>query len=268
MARGFYSVVQYCPDRFRAESVNVGLVLLRPQPHAVRIRMATQFDRAKKLFKLDKANQTALSMAIEGMKFRLEQMTPALKESVDLAAFASSRANDLRLTDPRLLAIEDIDEEIDRLFLTLVETPATAAQTRKLKTDTLPPRLRDVFSRLQLERRVWKPGTITVPIYNRSMDIPWAYRNGVVNLIKPHRFSIGHSAESQAERFAIHGHLIQKHPVGGDQQRLIVVSTEENPRQAAEIDQHVEPLLKEYDVRLIRPPAIDDFACEVEQAAH
>ena len=34
MARGFYSVVQYCPDPFRAEAVNVGLVLLCAEPHA------------------------------------------------------------------------------------------------------------------------------------------------------------------------------------------------------------------------------------------
>ena len=34
MARAFYSVVQYVPDRFRAEAVNIGLVLLRLEPHA------------------------------------------------------------------------------------------------------------------------------------------------------------------------------------------------------------------------------------------
>ena len=46
MARAFYSVVQYCPDRFRAETVNVGLVLLRPEPHALRVRMTANHDCA------------------------------------------------------------------------------------------------------------------------------------------------------------------------------------------------------------------------------
>ncbi|MGH7140686.1 MAG: DUF3037 domain-containing protein [Pirellulales bacterium] len=41
MARGFYSVVQYCPDRFRAETVNVGLVLLCVDPHALRVKMTS-----------------------------------------------------------------------------------------------------------------------------------------------------------------------------------------------------------------------------------
>ena len=48
MAKGFYSVVQYCPDRFRAEAVNVGLVLLCLDPHAVRVRMTGNHERVRK----------------------------------------------------------------------------------------------------------------------------------------------------------------------------------------------------------------------------
>ena len=54
MAIGFYSVVQYCPDRFRAEAVNVGLVLLCVDPHAVRVKMTSNHDRVRKLFAISK----------------------------------------------------------------------------------------------------------------------------------------------------------------------------------------------------------------------
>ena len=54
MARGFYSVVQYCPDRFCAQAVNVGLVLLCVDPHAVRVKMTGNHDRVRKLFAISK----------------------------------------------------------------------------------------------------------------------------------------------------------------------------------------------------------------------
>ncbi len=54
MASGFCSVVQYCPDRFRAQAVNVGLVLLCVDPHAVRVKMTGNHDRVRKLFAISK----------------------------------------------------------------------------------------------------------------------------------------------------------------------------------------------------------------------
>ena len=268
MTRGFYSVVQYCPDRFRAEAVNVGLVLLSIEPHAVRVKMAASFDRAKRLFAIGKADLKTLKVSLDGMKARIESLASELKTADDLSAFAASRANDLRLTDPRLAKLNNIDEDFDRLFSGLVEVRSTAALAYESPAEVLPPRLSEVFFRLQQEHKIWKPGTITVPIYKRKLDIPYAYKNGVVNLIKPHVFPSSRRAETQAAEFAINGDLIQKHPINGEQQRLIIVSTQETAEQADEINQHVEPLFKEYGVRLIRPQTVDAFAREVEQSAH
>jgi hypothetical protein len=100
------------------------------------------------------------------------------------------------------------------------------------------------------------------------MEIPYAYKNGVVNLVKPHVFPATKHAETQAATLAINGDLIRKHPVDGEKQQLIVVSTQETSAQAKEIDDHVEPLFNEYGVRLIRPQNVDAFATEVEQSAH
>ena len=54
MSRGFYSVVQYCPDPSRAEAVNVGLVLLCVDPHALRVKMTGNHERVRKLFAISK----------------------------------------------------------------------------------------------------------------------------------------------------------------------------------------------------------------------
>jgi hypothetical protein len=268
MARGFYSVVQYCPDRFRAEAVNVGLVLLCLEPHGVRVRMTSHHDRVRRLFAVTSAELKNLKLATHGLTSRIEKSTDELQTADDLAAFAASRANDLRLTEPRLAKLETIDEDFERLFSELVEQYSTAALANNSPAEVLPPELGKVFYQLQQAHKIWRPGVITVPIYKRKLEIPYAYRNGVVNLIKPHVFPATRHAETQAATLAVNGDLIRKHPVGGEKQQLIVISTQETTEQAKEISDHVAPLFTEYGVRLIRPQDADAFAIEVERSAH
>ena len=134
--------------------------------------------------------------------------------------------------------------------------------------EVLPPKLGEVFYRLSSSKKIWSPGKITVPVYKRRLEIPYAYRNGVVNLVKPHVFPANKHAENQAASLAVNGDLIQRHPIDGENRCLIVVSTQETSGQRREISEHVEPLFKEYGVRLIRPHDADAFAVEVEQSAH
>src|SRR6185437_3577888 len=227
MARGFYSVVQYCPDRSRAEAVNVGLVLLCIEPHALRVRMTGNHDRVRRLFAMTRHELKNLQFSTSGLRTRIEHDPQDLRTSEDLSAFAASRANDLRLTEPRLAKLDNFDNDFDRLFSELVEDHPTAALAEQSPAEVLPPKLGEVFYRLQQERKIWKPGTITVPVYKRKLDIPYAYKNGAVNLVKPHVFSATRRAETQAATLAVNGDLIQKHPVDGEKQQLIVVSTQE-----------------------------------------
>ena len=268
MARGFYSVVQYCPDRFRAEAVNVGLVLLCVDPHALRVKMTGNHDRVRKLFAISKQDLENLKFSTDGLTSRIENSADELRTSEDLAAFAASRANDLRLTEPRLAKLVNFDEDFERLFAQLVETHSTAELAEASPAEVLPPKLGEVFYRLQQARKIWQPGTITVPIYKRKIEIPYAYRNGVVNLVKPHVFPANKRAETQAATLTVNGQLIQKHPIDGERHTLIVVSTQENAEQAKEIDDHVAPLFRDLGVRLVRPLDADSFANEVEAAAH
>jgi hypothetical protein len=119
MSRGLYSVIQYVPDRFRAEAVNLGLVLLCPDPHALRFRLSTDFDRAKRLFPVNEAN---LKISVESMHARLESLTTTMRTADELAVFAASRGNDIRLTEPRLAKLQSIDADFDRLFASLVSS--------------------------------------------------------------------------------------------------------------------------------------------------
>jgi hypothetical protein len=164
MSRGFYSVVQYCPDRFRAEAVNVGLVLLCIDPHAVRVEMTSNHDRVRRLFAIGKPDLKNLKVSTQGLTSRIENSADELRTSEDLAAFAASRANDLRLTEPRLAKLDNIEDDFERLFAQLVEQHSTVALADTSPAAVLPPKLGEVFYRLQQAKKIWQPGTITVPV--------------------------------------------------------------------------------------------------------
>jgi len=268
MAKGFYSLVQYCPNRFRAEAVNVGLVLLCVEPHAVRVRMTDRFDRVRKLFAIEKSELKDVKFSMESLRSRIESSVEQFVSADYLLSFAAARANDIRMTEPRLTKLTDIDQDFDRLYTDLVDAESTSSVRPKDTPTLLPPELNDVFLRLQREHKIWDPKPITVPILERKLDVPYAYQNGVVNLVKPQVFVGNRRADSNATTLAVMGNIFQKHAVDGETYKLIVVSTVEDEKQKREIDRHIEPLFNEYGVRLVRPSTVAQFASEVERTAN
>ena len=128
MSRGFYSVIQYIPDRFRAEAVNLGLVLLCPDPYTLRFRISTDFERVKRRFRTNDSELANLKISVESMHARLESLTTTLRTADELTVFAASRGNDIRLTEPRLAKLQSIDADFDRLFASLVSSVAHPAR--------------------------------------------------------------------------------------------------------------------------------------------
>src|SRR5690606_35176608 len=109
----------------------------------------------------------------------------------DLKAFIATRANDLRLTEPRLAMVSDIEADFERLFKQLAADEATATLAAESPAQVLPPALSEAFYRLSQQQRIWDPEPIIVPVLKRKLDVPYAYRNGAVNLVKPQVFKPG-----------------------------------------------------------------------------
>jgi hypothetical protein len=268
-SEAYYSVIQYCPNRFRAEGVNVGVVLLAPHAQSIRARMTSNHSRVRKMFGTSGSAIESLKLAKRAMESRINSLNHEIHSVEDLRSFIGTRANDLRLIEPRLVKVTDFEGELDRLYLELVETEMASGAVGALElAEVLPPKLSEVFYRLSASHRIWSPGKVTVPVRKRRLDIPYAYQNGTVNLVKPFLFPRGKRAEKEAANLAIDGDLIQKHLMEGKQHRLIVVSTQEDDALAHELTEHVEPLFRHYSVRLVRPAQAEQFANEVEKQAH
>jgi hypothetical protein len=81
--RGYYSLVQFCPDSARAEAANVGVVVLCPDRHFIDCKFASSNDRVRRFF------------SVQGEQLeRLDQIKEESRSESDLTGdeFGSSRS--------------------------------------------------------------------------------------------------------------------------------------------------------------------------------
>jgi hypothetical protein len=70
--RGYYSLIQFCPDPSRAETVNLGVLLFCPEAGFIRAHTSASNRRAAKLIGPHKIDSASLNSAKRAMERRLE----------------------------------------------------------------------------------------------------------------------------------------------------------------------------------------------------
>jgi len=245
--------------------VNVGVLLFCPESRFLAARTAASNRRAAKLMGRGGLDKAALNSAKRAIERRLEVDRDSFQTLEDLQRFVSSRGNALKLTAPRPTKVFDPQTDLDALFAELVGgTPRIEPSKLVL------PELDNVFRRLHEEGRARLDWPVNVPILGRTLRVPYAYRNGIWNLIKPQRFSGSESVVTNtAMGLAVEGDLLHKH--GGDQdgkKRLIVVSIFADDGLSVAVGSRVRDLLSEYRVGLVREDEVPGFLASVEKEAH
>ena len=154
------------------------------------------------------------------------------------------------------------NEDLSRLFEELIGT--TLGQPSKDKK--LFPTLESLFTRLESEGRAELNYSTKLPVFGQEFKVPFAYRNGVLNLVKPKYFS--QKAPQHALDLAIRGDLINKHGVEDATSPLLVVVSKFRPDCDPDFILHVDEVFNEYRVKHVRQSEIDEFANLVEAEAH
>ena len=164
-------------------------------------KMSAGNKRAMKLVGRAGVDPAELNAAKRAMERCLHVDRASFQTPDDFQRFAETRANVLKLTAPRPLKVVEPVEEIARLFEELVGgRPAQQGGPPTL------PALDDLFHRLEQAGRAQLNLDVTVPIVGRHLRVPYAYRNGAVNLVKPQLFPEPEDrAIGTAMRLAIEG---------------------------------------------------------------
>lgn len=263
--KGYYSVMQYCPDPSRGEAANVGVVLLTEQPHTITARTSDTFARVKRFFRPDERRLARIMDAVRANAARLQNSAEEVRTLADLDHFSRTMGNDIRLTPPLVVRVEDAQRDLLNLYDELVGDSLVSPARRPV---VLPTSINRVFEELTKEKKITKPGHVSIPLLGRKLHIPYAYRNGVLNYVKPTLFADESDTTERAARLAVEGDQIRKHPIedlsGHVPRRLIVVSSASSDLKA---EAAVAPLFAEYGVTYVPQSAAEEFAHRVRREA-
>jgi hypothetical protein len=120
--RGYYSLIQFCPDASRAEAVNVGVVMFCPELEYLAALASPDNQRAELLVGRGNLPHEALNHAKQSLLRRLEVDRDSFQGRQDFENFTRTRGNLLQLTFPRLMKVFDLESDLNRLFEELVGT--------------------------------------------------------------------------------------------------------------------------------------------------
>ena len=217
---GYYSVIQYCPDAAREEAANVGVVLLCPEIGFLKVRTTAGNDRIRRFFQPADADWDRINAMKLSIERRLRVDKEQFRDLQSLERFAATRANSVRLTKPKAIAVEDPEVELKRLFKQLVGGRSRKGKAqvrnlldRSLATEELAPVLR-------------RDLTVTLPVFKRPVKVPYGFQNGRFNLIQSAAFEKSQTTRilQQAGQYAVEGELLHEHPdeTLGDMKLIVV----------------------------------------------
>jgi len=260
--KGFFSVLQFCPDLDRGECANVGVVLAVPKLHFLSVRLAEDNEGPKQRFGKEAFDDARLSLAKRAIAGRIREEGPAWTEAEHLVLFGKKEGNNILLSAPRTILVENAEADLEELFQRLVHVdPKQRRRPRK-------PDLRTVFEEKLLGVPLQRDLKVEVPEFG-TMDVPYAYQNGALNLVRPEGFPVDpSSATDRASELAVKGHLIFKHSVDTDQPKKLIIVGGFDESIPDDVKRRIAFVLREHDARLVPEDQIDAFVDEVRREAH
>ena len=245
-SKGFYSLIQYCPDLSRLEAANVGVVLFCPEPHFIRARTTDSVQRIRRFFGSADRDWEQIREAKTAIEERLEVEGEHFRTLQDLQHFIETRGNEIQLTPPRPVKVFNPERDLESLFRSLV-----GGQTQRKAVEPVASRLEETFSQESVSRFIRREIQVTVRAFHQQRTVPYGYQNGRFNLIQPASFQQDRPSATlnHACRYAVEGRSLFEHPdeVLGELQ-LVVVG--EFPPGHAEARDVVKSILNENKVRL------------------
>lgn len=273
---GYYCLVQFCPNPSRLEAANLGVLVYCPETKTHRIEFAKEPGRLRRIFKGVELDIGRIDHAKTMLQDRLSREIDLFSGVADLVQFIDTRTGNLRLTHPRPMQVGNLDADIRDLFHELVTEKAHSAGEARDGDPTekhIKDHLRRTFGPMIKQGRAERKREVIVPSLEKKIEIPYAYRNGRLNLVNPAGFPLGVAGERKLSELALEGDLIQKFLREDDQEASFIVipwiKGETLPSKDSEsLRNKIQRVFGIYQIRTVAPDAIESFLQSVEQQAH
>lgn len=248
-SKGYYCLIQYCPDLSRLEAANIGVILFCPERRFIRAKTAQGNDRVRRFFGSLDNDWTQINAIKNSIENRLEVAGHDFQSLDDLTHFISTRANEMQITPPRPMKVLDPEKELEELFEELVG--GRSREPLKYSAPPVEKALAKTFREKGVEEFIRRDVTVRVPAFRKPLTVPFGFQNGRFNLIQPVRFH--QTQESRvvdvACRHAVEGRSLYDHPDEklGDLQLIVIGSF---AAESGEYKDLVSDILKENKVAL------------------
>jgi hypothetical protein len=242
---GYYSLVQFCPDPSRLESVNIGVVLYSATEKRLRVQISKSNQRIRRCFGNQDWNLLNRARKAVARQLRSQQFLTV----DDFISYIAKRANMIQLTHPRPMRITDLDADTTELHKRLVGQEAPEPKRR------IDGYLTKRLSEAGVSNLVKKSVSVELPEFRKPIRVPYAYQNGRFNLISPVQFDGDtDSIFAKIGKSAIEGELLfsKPHPTFGEM-RLVVVGS---------FDHQIEASTREYVQRTFEQHRVTLYSFE------
>lgn len=250
-ARGYYSLIQYCPDLSRLEAANVGVLLFCPERRFIQARVTHNNDRIRRFFSPEKADWTQLNALKDSLVRRLEVEGGGFRSIEDLQRYIALQANEWQITAPRPVKVFEPTDDLERLFQELVGGRARRVDPDDDDVAPVGRLIRREFTRQHLDRFLRRDLRVTVKATRREIIAPFGYLNGCWNLVLPARFEQTslHGVTRAACEMAVEGRSLRQNPDPqlGEMQLVVVGAFRGSTEESQEV---VRGIFADNDVEL------------------
>lgn len=240
------------------------MLLFCPEQNFLKARIARNNHRIAKFFGVEGHDWKRINSFKHGLVDRLDVERGDIQTLDDLQNFIALRANLLQITAPRPMSVEDPERDLDILFSDIIGERISKMTRRNLRRY-----IGEQFNKAGLEKKLRRDIHVTVPAFDKEVEIPFGYQNGRLNLITPVRFEAGNPDQAivTASRYAIEGDSLYKHPdpkLG--ELKLVVVGQFRSDD--SESLRRVKRIFADYPLAFFRSSELPRLIDEIRQTAH
>lgn len=263
---GFYSLIQYCPDRGRLEAANIGVLLFCEQQHFLKARITNRIERIRHFFGASSGDARDLRRVMDMFANRIESEARTINDLAALRRFISLLANEIVVSEPKPVRVEEPNVELAQLFDELV---AQSERREAPRENTLANRVMMRWENPELGNLIKRDVSVSVPVIGTQTTFPYAFQNGRRNLIDLEEYSQQRESDviNAILRKAAEGRLIYAHPDEeiGEQQMIVVGSL--GPT-AKGLQTDITTVMRDHNVQFFEEHSIEQLERIIVETAH
>lgn len=260
-AKAYYSLIQYCPDLGRLEAANVGVLLFCPEANFLQAKVAPNNRRIIHFFGAAGHDWQRINALKQGLADRVAVEAPDIQTLEHLERFIAQRANLFQITPPRPMKVTDPQNDLDALYADLIGETRAKGSTKGLQRV-----IGDRFTAAGLDPKIQRGIKVTVPVWQKEVEIPFGFQNGRFNLLNPVRFEAADPDRTveTACKYAVEGKSLYENPDStfGPLQLTIIGKFRQGDQDSLRKVQHV---LHDYGVKLYRVSDLPQLIDEVRR---